>query len=87
MIHLAGPALQITTRVRQRCAWCGAAIVDQDLTLIARPTAEAATPFPIWPEGALVLCEVGGSRLVEHPGPGQALPTDTCAALDPEAPR
>jgi hypothetical protein len=33
--HLAAPALHWLTHVRQRCAWCGTILIDQDLTRVA----------------------------------------------------
>lgn len=34
-IHLSGPAVEFNGRVRQRCAWCGFVICDDDLTRMA----------------------------------------------------
>ena len=30
IVHVAGAPFQVGTRVRQRCAWCGALIMDVD---------------------------------------------------------
>lgn len=35
IIHLAGPCVQFGSLQRQRCAWCGILIVDDDLSLMA----------------------------------------------------
>lgn len=36
-IHLSGPVIAYEARVRQRCAWCGFVICDDDLTRMAFP--------------------------------------------------
>lgn len=36
-VHIAGPDLQVSGVVRQRCAWCGALILEHDLANMASP--------------------------------------------------
>ena len=31
MIHIAGPDVQVGAQLRQRCAWCGALLIDYAL--------------------------------------------------------
>lgn len=81
MIHIAGPDITIGPLLRQRCAWCGAVLVDYDLTRIAVPEGQDPTPAT-WPVGALVVVNGPSSRLVPHVD-GEQLPTAACARLDP----
>jgi hypothetical protein len=49
--HYPSTALFYGTRVRQRCAWCGYLIIDQDLALTeVLLNEDGSTPeFPTWP--------------------------------------
>ncbi len=52
--HLTGPAITVEGRyMRQRCSWCGTAIIEEDLSLIAVPS-EHPGPIPSWPAGSWV---------------------------------
>lgn len=35
LTHLAGVDVQIGTQLRQRCSWCGAVLIDEDLSMTA----------------------------------------------------
>jgi hypothetical protein len=87
--HIAGPDIVWDGRyLRQRCAWCGATLIDQDLTLVA--VAGDPAPFPTWPVGDLIRVD-GNMTVVVHefrglfPGeePTKA-PDDACLRLDPQ---
>jgi hypothetical protein len=52
--HLAGIDVTFENLIRQRCAWCGALIIDQDLTMIAVRTEDADFGFPVWGVGSFV---------------------------------
>ena len=41
VVHIAGNDVQVGSRLRQRCAWCGAVLVDYDLANIAVPVGQA----------------------------------------------
>lgn len=58
---------------------------DVDLTAVARPIADADTPWPTWECGALMLLIPGNPEvrsIVEHVD-GEPLPANCCAVLDP----
>lgn len=82
IVHIAGPAVQIGALLRQRCAWCGATLIDYDLERVAVPEGQDPTPAT-WPPAELVMVDVSGvSAVVEH-ADGNQLPHDACARLDP----
>lgn len=82
MIHIAGPYIVIGPLLRQRCAWCGAVLIDYDLTRVAVPLGQDPTPAT-WGTGQLVDVDGPVSRVVDHTD-GDPLPDGTCAHLDPE---
>jgi len=83
VIHIAGVHVMIgDTLLRQRCAWCGALLLDYDLSRIAVPVGQESRPGT-WPHGSLVLVDGGMSASVEHVD-GADLPDGACAKLDPE---
>lgn len=78
--HIAGLEVTISDRfLRQRCAWCGAMLIDYDLTRIAVPIGQDPKPST-WPPGALV--EVDGP--VAYTVDAGRLPDNACAAVHPE---
>ena len=88
VIHIAGLDTQIGQHLRQRCAWCGAVLLDYDLTRLAAPVGMDPRPGT-WTVGRLVEVADGnprGSWLVEH-ADGDPLPGNACGALDPAATR
>ncbi len=82
LIHIAGPDIQVGARLRQRCAWCGATLIDYDLDRIAVPEGQDPRPAT-WPPGDLVAVDGPVSYAVDHED-GHQLPPDTCAAIDVE---
>lgn len=87
LTHIAGLVITVGGRyMRQRCSWCGAVLVDYDLSLIAVPIGQDPTP-PHWELGALVRID-GGLSCIIPPTAGEHgvedLPDDSCARLDPE---
>jgi len=80
--HIAGAQVQVGSRLRQRCSWCGAVLCDYDLTRIAVP--EGQDPAPgMWETGRLVEVDGCASWVVEHEE-GAELPANACAQLDDE---
>jgi hypothetical protein len=77
--HIAGLRIETGPLVRQRCAWCGAVLVDADLTMIAFEVDDPSKTIGTWPPGAQV--HVDGPASSIHAG--DQLPDDSCAALDP----
>lgn len=82
VIHITGMYVRVGALLRQRCAWCGAVLIDYDLTRIAVPEGQDPTPAT-WPVGELVAVDGGMSYTVPHED-GGALPEGACARLDPE---
>jgi hypothetical protein len=92
VVHLAGTALTMHgTHVRQRCAWCGYVLIDQDLTRVAvavEPGQEPG-PYPTWEAGAFVaVFDTGGFagyRIIEVESPEDSrVPDGSCMLLPPE---
>jgi hypothetical protein len=90
VVHIAGHQVQIGTQLRQRCAWCGALMLDYDLTRTASPCGEDCREHGCqpehhrpgtWPAGGLVEVDGTTSWTVPHED-GQQLPTNACAQLD-----
>lgn len=85
ILHIAGVHVTVGNRLRQRCAWCGAVLIDYDLALVAVPVGQEGAPA-VWPVGDLVLVDGHVSALVEHVD-GEPVPEGACARLDPEVTR
>lgn len=94
LTHIAGLDVQVGQHLRQRCAWCGAVLIDADLTAVAVSIPEGKTAeqaradgdlnYPTWKVGALVSrTDGGGVSYVEH-SDGDQLPADACAWLPHE---
>jgi hypothetical protein len=76
-IHFAGHPIQIGSRVRQRCGWCGEILVeDEDLAQLMAPA--GSSPWSPWDTGGLVLKDGAVRGVVAHTD-GKPLPTGTCA--------
>lgn len=97
VIHVAGVAMRVTDHIRQRCSWCGAVLIDVDITTIDRPAADVADldpddPFawyPVWETGRLVAHDGAASYLVDDiPSPSNpdipGIPPESCMALHPD---
>lgn len=75
VVHIMGIDVVFDNRRRQRCAWCGALIIDDDFTRMAWTLNEDGTdpgPPPAWPIGELVAMCGGenegfrGLRVIPH---------------------
>lgn len=82
IVHIAGLDLAVDGVLRQRCAWCGATLIDQDLRLIAFQADDPDKRYPTWEVGALV-CKDGGLGYIIEYTEGEKLPPNCCAAIDP----
>lgn len=82
VVHIAGSDVQVGDQLRQRCAWCGAVLLDYDLGRIAVPEGEDPRPGT-WPVGALVEVDGNASWIREHVD-GEQLPANACGQLDHE---
>jgi hypothetical protein len=78
--HVAGAQVQVGSRIRQRCSWCGAVLCDYDLERIAVPEGQDPTPA-MWETGRLVEVDGSVSVLLEHED-GADLPGNACARID-----
>lgn len=86
VVHIAGPKVLIGGHLlRQRCAWCGALLIDYDLNLIQVPLGQDPMPAT-WPEGDLVARDGALWYVVDHVD-GADLPEGACAKLDPAVTR
>ena len=70
-------------RLRQRCAWCGAVLLDYDLSRIAVAGDEWSPPAT-WPVGRLVRVDGAMSTALEDT---DELPEDACAGVYDEVTR
>lgn len=86
VLHVAGVFVTINQRVRQRCAWCGAVLIDVDAATIAVPVGQPYDGVPTWPVGDLVGVDGDMSYAVPH-SDGDPLPDGACGKLDPEVTR
>lgn len=79
IIHIAGPAITIDNQQRQRCAWCGAVLLEYDLYNIAVPVGQDPRPAT-WPVGELVASSGNAAWIVERKA-GDRLPEGACGRL------
>lgn len=102
-VHIAGlPQMWDGRYLRQRCAWCGAVLIDEDLTLIRVSIPEGKTAEQAyadgdlapstWPVNALVARDGHATYLVEaEPSAinpqATKVPEDCCMRLDPAVTR
>lgn len=91
-VHWAGAWLRVGPRLRQRCAWCGAILIDVDLDHISRPISdvESIAPddptcgFPVWGSGSFILHDGPVWRVVPAPPEDTIAPMHFCIGLDPD---
>lgn len=84
MIHVAGEVVRSRGLIRQRCAWCGEALIDTtEVSLQVNPPSVpsgALVPptWPLWPAGDLVrvIAPDEAEWLPEDDSPG--LPDESC---------
>lgn len=86
VIHIAGADVGFNNLLRQRCAWCGAILIDQDLTLVLVPEGTKNRDFPVWPVGSFVGVD-GGMKFSVAFTNGSPFPAGLCALLDPAVTR
>lgn len=95
VVHWVGPVTHIATRVRQRCMWCGAALIDVNLSdvMIAIPpgkTEEEAREdgsfvLGTWEPGSWISVDgpvTSVERTVEEDQEHNETPEHSCARLD-----
>ena len=84
MTHIAGLAVTIQGRyVRQRCAWCGELIQDDDVAGMA--FAEGSdTTVGSFECGALIRVEGLGNPIMSSVLQDKSLPPDACCLLEIE---
>lgn len=82
IVHIAGPDIHVDQLLRQRCAWCGAVLMDYDLARVAVPEGQDRG-IGTWPVGALVEVDGPASCVVPH-ADGDELPANACARIDHE---
>lgn len=82
VIHIAAQANQVGSQLRQRCAWCGAVLIDMDLGNVMVAPGSDPTPAT-WEPGRLVAIDRPASYLVEHKD-GDRLPEGACGLIDHE---
>lgn len=93
IVHIAGHPITVNGRyLRQRCAWCGAIILDYDLSTLAftDDTPEEDRHPATWPVGDMIASDGGHTWIAatpDHTGNVETMPAQACAYLDPEATR
>jgi hypothetical protein len=68
-------------RLRQRCAWCGAILIDYDLTRVAVAVVEGEAT---WPVGGLVRVTGTFPKVSSLLPNTDELPDDACGRIDDE---
>lgn len=94
--HIVGMDVSLGTLRRQRCAWCGHLLVDEDLARMSwalnSDGSDPGPPSVFWRMGAVVAIDGAVRYIVDeadwpesraHPGE-KRLPDGCCALLDPE---
>jgi hypothetical protein len=86
-IHVAGEVMRVRGLIRQRCAWCGEALIDTtEASLQVNPSpvpldAEVPSTWPLWPPGEMVLVRGNGEAEL-WPADGSSEPlVDSCLDL------
>jgi hypothetical protein len=83
-VHIAGMAIDIGGRyLRQRCSWCGAVLIDYDLSMTASVVVGGEEPArpATWEVGSLVLVDGAMSTTVD----GEKLPPASCVTRELDA--
>jgi hypothetical protein len=79
VVHIVGTVIDVGTRTRQCCAWCGTVLLDYDLTRIAVPLGQDATAH--FSPGALLEVDGNCKAVLD----GDRLPDNACALTNPTA--
>jgi hypothetical protein len=82
-IHIVGNGVMVGTVSRQRCAWCGFLLMDDDWAAMATGPGSSAAPH-WWPDGELIEVGDNWKSVIQHPK-SEPLPPACCAAR-PEPP-
>jgi hypothetical protein len=77
-VHIAGLRISIGPLRRQRCAWCGVVLCDDDLRNLAVPIGQDSEPGG-WEPGKQIAVDGGMSYVID----GDQLPETSCTNLDP----
>lgn len=81
IVHIVGTVVDVGSRTRQCCAWCGTLLLDYDLTRIAVPLGQDATAPSHFPPGVLLEVDGNCKAVIEHQD-GDVLPDNACVRLD-----
>jgi len=86
--HLAGPCITAQGRFRrQRCSWCGTALIEDDLTLMAFAPGCSTEPMQ-WEPGSWVQVSDGNPcAMVTLFHPDATMPDNSCMAVEVDAAR
>lgn len=84
VVHIVGTVVDVGSRTRQCCAWCGTLLLDYDLTRIAVPVGQDVTAPSHFPPGALLEVD-GNCKAVLSTEDGALLPDNACALTNPTA--
>jgi len=84
VIHFAGIDIRVNDQLRQRCGWCGAVLLDYDLTRVMVPAGGDRSAPATWPVGALVAVDGGMSHVISDADAARMteLPPESCARID-----
>jgi hypothetical protein len=83
IVHIAGPDVRVDDRLRQRCSWCGALLVDEQVDRLMVPVGQRQGLPPVWLCGSMVAVDGGASWEINTDEDGQ-LPEHHCGLIDPE---
>lgn len=75
-VHITGTVVDVGSRMRQCCAWCGTILLDADSAFGAAEVGHDPRP-PHFPPGALLRVDGHVSAVVEHID-GDPLPDNAC---------
>jgi len=81
IVHIVGTVVDVGTRTRQVCAWCGTLLLDVDRTRGAAETRHDPEP-PHFLPGELLRVDGNMSVVVDHKD-GDDLPDNACALIVP----
>ena len=81
VVHIVGTVIDVGTRTRQCCAWCGTTLLDYDLTRIAVPLGQDASSPAHFPPGSLLEVDGNCKAVLD----GDRLPDNACALTNPAA--
>lgn len=84
IVHIAGAAVRTGPYLRQRCSWCGAALIDVDLRQYPHDD-ECWFDYPTWTPSALIVSVGDRATFVvrDQYRVGDELPEASCMGLDP----